>query len=164
MDTCAREIGMTDPRCSAERVVEVARRWIGTPYVHQASCRSVGTDCLGLIRGVWRELLGGEPGALPAYSPDWGEDAGAEYVLEAAHRHLVPLPVGARVPGSVLVFRMQRAAVAKHLGILGTGGPGLTLIHAYSGRAVVEHAFGEAWARRVAGAFAFPAPRQTRGE
>lgn len=155
---------MTDPRCSAEHVVAVARSWIGTPYVHQASCRSVGTDCLGLIRGVWRELLGGEPGTLPAYSPDWGEDTGAEFVLEAAQRHLVALPVGSCLPGSVLVFRMQRRAVAKHLGILGGGEPELTLIHAYSGRAVVEHAFGEAWARRVAGAFAFPAPGRMRGE
>jgi NlpC/P60 family putative phage cell wall peptidase len=33
----------------------------------------VGCDCLGLIRGVWREIYGDEPEAIPAYSPDWAE-------------------------------------------------------------------------------------------
>ena len=47
-------------------VVAHARAWIGTPYEHQASCRGSGTDCLGLLRGLWRELLGAEPETPPA--------------------------------------------------------------------------------------------------
>ena len=31
------------------RVVATARAWIGTPYVHQASVRGAGCDCLGLL-------------------------------------------------------------------------------------------------------------------
>ena len=46
-------------------VVAEARRWIGTPYVHQASSFQAGCDCLGLIRGVWRHLYGAEPERLP---------------------------------------------------------------------------------------------------
>ena len=46
----------SSPASGGERVVELARSWIGTPYVHQASVRGVGCDCLGLLRGVWREL------------------------------------------------------------------------------------------------------------
>jgi cell wall-associated NlpC family hydrolase len=42
----------------------------GTPYVHQASARGAGTDCLGLLRGEWREVLGREPEHVPAYSMD----------------------------------------------------------------------------------------------
>jgi len=42
-------------------IVTEARRWIGTPYHHRASLRGVGTDCLGLIRGVWRALYDSEP-------------------------------------------------------------------------------------------------------
>ncbi len=34
------------------REVELARLWLGTPYVHQASTRGAGADCLGLIRGI----------------------------------------------------------------------------------------------------------------
>ena len=48
---------------SGETVVRAARGWIGTPYHHQASVKGVGTDCLGLVRGVWRELYGCERGA-----------------------------------------------------------------------------------------------------
>ena len=46
-----------------------ARGWIGTPYRHQASLKGVGCDCLGLVRGVWREVMGEEPEAPPAYRP-----------------------------------------------------------------------------------------------
>ena len=39
-------------------VVAHARAWIGTPYHHQASHIGVGTDCLGLIRGVKGVVIG----------------------------------------------------------------------------------------------------------
>ena len=57
----------------AWQVVGAARGWIGTPYVHQASVRGAGCDCLGLLRGVWREVIGAEPETPPAYTPDWAE-------------------------------------------------------------------------------------------
>ena len=66
-----------------DRVVEAARGWLGTPYVHQASTKGSGADCLGLIRGVWREIHGAEPEEPPAYTADWAECGGAE-VLQAA--------------------------------------------------------------------------------
>ena len=47
-------------------VVATARGWLGTPYLHQASCRGAGCDCLGLLRGLWRALAGAEPAARPA--------------------------------------------------------------------------------------------------
>ena len=46
-------------------VVAAARQFLGTPYRHQASIVGVGCDCLGLLRGVWRVLYGGEPEAMP---------------------------------------------------------------------------------------------------
>ena len=56
------------------RAVAAARLWLGTPYVHQASARGAGSDCLGLVRGVWRALYGAEPERPPAYSAGvrWG--------------------------------------------------------------------------------------------
>ncbi|MGA8997361.1 MAG: peptidase P60, partial [Pseudolabrys sp.] len=39
-------------------IVAETRRWIGTPYRHQASLIGVGCDCLGLVRGVWRAVVG----------------------------------------------------------------------------------------------------------
>ena len=138
-------------------VVAAARGWIGTPYVHQASCRGAGTDCLGLVRGVWREVLGREPEGPPAYTRDWSEVAGEEALWAAARRRLRVVPAGrAMRPGEVLLFRMRSGSVAKHLGILSAGGATPRFIHAYSGRGVVECALSRPWARRVVARFDFP--------
>ena len=154
---------MTADRCSGARhavqgrIVAEARRWIGTPYVHQASRLGAGADCLGLVRGVWRELVGAEPEAPGPYSADWAEAGGEERLMAAAARHLTRLPVGQAGPGDVLLFRMRDGAAAKHLGILTSpklrGG---RMIHAYSGHAVTESTLTEAWARRLVATFRFP--------
>lgn len=137
-------------------VVSVARDWIGTPYVHQSSVRGAGTDCLGLLRGVWREVLGGEPEKVPAYSMDWSEPQGEERLWAAAMRHLEAKPLEAVAVGDVLLFRMRAGAVAKHLGIQGRVGSESSFIHAYSGHGVIESALTAPWARRVVARFAFP--------
>jgi NlpC/P60 family putative phage cell wall peptidase len=138
-------------------IVELARAWIGTPYRHQASCRGAGTDCLGLLRGLWRELLGAEPEAVPAYTPDWSEPMRSEDLLAGAGRHMLRVAWDARRPGDALVLRMRDGSVAKHVGILARAPEGFeTFIHAYSGHGVVESPLTPAWARRVAAVFRFP--------
>ncbi|SFU81255.1 putative phage cell wall peptidase, NlpC/P60 family [Aliiroseovarius crassostreae] len=139
-----------------ERALQEARRWIGTPYQHQSSCAGGGTDCLGLIRGVWRAVLGREPVEVPAYTQDWSEPSGQEALWEDASRYLIEKTPDQAVPGDVLLFRMRQGAVAKHLGILGAVSPHKTFIHAYSGHGVVESPLSAPWARRVVAAFAFP--------
>lgn len=140
--------------------VAIARGWVGTPYVHQAAARGAGADCLGLIRGVWRELYGQEPEAVPAYTPDWSEPGGEERLWAAALRHLEPRAPGLPFePGEVVLFRMLDSGVAKHLGLIGMGGdPGkpVTFIHAYSGHGVIESPLSAPWGRRIAARFAFP--------
>ncbi|MEX0969566.1 MAG: peptidase [Paracoccaceae bacterium] len=132
----------------------IARGWLGTPYQHQASCKGAGADCLGLLRGVWRALYGAEPMVLPAYTPDWGECDGRETLLNGARKLLPSAGPELRI-GDVLVLRMRSMGAAKHLAILGQTTPA-TMIHAYSGRGVVESSLTPAWARRIAGHFRFP--------
>lgn len=139
-----------------EAVVAEARRWIGTPYVHQASCLGGGTDCLGLIRGVWRGLYGAEPESVPAYTNDWSEAHGKEVLWQAAMRNLVAKCSRDEALGDVLLFRMKAGAVAKHLGIVGERGREPTVIHAYGGHAVVESPLSAPWRRRIVARFAFP--------
>lgn len=139
------------PRRAA--VVAEARAWLGTPYVHQASCRGAGADCLGLVRGIWRAVIGREPETMPAYTPDWGEAGGREVLLAAALRWLVPVPAAAAGPGDVLLFRMRDGGVAKHLGVQVSA---LAFVHAYSGQGVVESPLSGPWARRVVARFGFP--------
>jgi NlpC/P60 family putative phage cell wall peptidase len=136
----------------AEIVAEAAS-WIGTPYQHQASLKGAGCDCLGLVRGVWRELYGSEPETAPPYTPDWAETGGGEQLLEAARRHLVERPADAAKPGDVMVFRIMAGLPAKHCGIHSAPG---RVIHAYWGHSVTETRLGVWWRRRIAGVFAFP--------
>ena len=139
------------------RAVTAARAWIGTPYMHQAARRGVGADCLGLIRGVWEEVVGGVPEALPAYTSDWAEPSGEEVLMAAAERHLVlrrPGEPGA--VGDVLLFRMRERGIAKHLGIAAETGGRPTFVHAYSRHAVVESALTAPWARRIAARYGWP--------
>ncbi|MBB3994687.1 NlpC/P60 family putative phage cell wall peptidase [Sulfitobacter undariae] len=137
-------------------IIAAARGWIGTPYVHQAGIRGAGSDCLGLVRGVWREVYGAEPEAIPAYSMDWSEPQGEELLWAAALRHLKPKSVGQASTGDVLLFRMRDGAVAKHLGILSSAGCGARFIHAYSRRGVVESPLSAPWQRRIVACFEFP--------
>jgi NlpC/P60 family putative phage cell wall peptidase len=145
---------MTDT--TRDAVVRAARGWIGTPYLHQASCKAAGTDCLGLLRGVWREVLGAEPETPPAYSMDWSEPARIEALWQAAQRHLVRKDNADEAPGDVVLFRMRDGAVAKHLGIAGRIGAEASFIHAYSGHAVVESPLSLPWRRRIVARFTFP--------
>lgn len=137
-----------------ERIVAAALGWVGTPYVHQAACRGAGCDCLGLVRGVWTEVVGAAPARVPAYSADWSEPAGEERLWRAARDLLVP--VDEARPGSVLLFRMRARAVAKHLGIMVAGGADPRFVHAYSGHGVTVSRLTPPWARKVVARFDFP--------
>lgn len=141
------------PHATRERVIALARNWIGTPYHHQASVRGVGTDCLGLVRGIWRELYGRDAERPPPYSRDWAEASGRETMLEAATRHLIAIPPEAADAGDVVVFRLREGVVAKHAAILSGS---TTIIHAIEGAPVSEVPLSPWWRRRIAAAFAFP--------
>lgn len=134
-------------------IIAAARSWIGTPYRHQASLRGVGCDCLGLIRGVWRMVMGHEPEHPGAYRPDWAEAGGTERLLAAAGRHLIVADGPA--PGRVLIFRWRDGLPAKHCAIA-TGDA--RMIHAHDGACVAEVALSSWWRRHLAASFSFPPP------
>lgn len=144
----------------AENALAEARLWIGTPYRHQCATRGAGTDCLGLLRGVWRALYGAEPEEVPPYTRDWAEPSGEEILMRAALRHLRVKPLADAAPGDVLFFRMREGSVAKHLGIQslagGQAGARASFIHAYTGHGVIESPLSAPWERRIAARFAFP--------
>ncbi len=155
----------TLPAPVREDIVAKTKDWLGTPYVHQASAKGAGADCLGLVRGLYRELYGYEPEAPPAYTPNWNERAfarrqarggngqEAEPLLAAAARNLVLVTSAKPGLGDVLVFRVVLSGPAKHCGIVSAPG---RFIHAYAGRSVVESSLNRWWRARIAGVFSFP--------
>jgi NlpC/P60 family putative phage cell wall peptidase len=132
---------------------EIARRWLGTPYRHQASLKGVGCDCLGLVRGVYAEACGRPAEEPPPYSRDWAEAARRETMIEAAARHLTAIPLEQIKPGDVLIFRLRSGAMAKHSAIMSSQ---TRMIHAIEGAPVCEVHISPWWRRRIAAAFRFP--------
>lgn len=134
-------------------IISVARSWIGTPYHHQASRKGVGCDCLGLVRGVWRELKGAEPEALPPYTPDWAEAQRAETLLSGARRHAREIRAADARAGDILIFRLRSGAMAKHMAILVSSD---TMVHAIENAPASEVHLGSWWRRHAVCAFEFP--------
>ena len=134
-------------------LVKTAREWLGTPYQHQVSVKGVGTDCLGLLRGIWRTHYGDEPLEVPPYTPEWNELSGEETLLQAAQQALEEIPIGDAQFGDVLLFRMGMGSPAKHCAIISAPE---RIIHAYWGHCVVETRLVPWWRRRIAAAFQFP--------
>jgi len=135
------------------RVIAIARSWLGTPYHDQASLRGVGCDCLGLARGVWREVVGPEPFPIPPYSRDWGETGPREVLADGARRMMTEVEPAAAGPGALVLFRMKPRAIAKHVGILTSAD---TFLHAYERLGVIEEPLTPSWRRRIAFVFLFP--------
>ena len=131
----------------------IVRSWLGTPYLHHASLKHVGCDCLGLVRGVWRERFGTEPETPPAYSPDWAEAGLQETLAQAGRRHLIEVPLHVFEEGDVLLFRWKPHLPAKHAGFATSRN---SMIHAQEGAVVSEVALNEWWLSRISFAFRFP--------
>lgn len=143
-----------NPVKTSSRILNAAADWIGTPYRHQASLKGVGCDCLGLVRGIWRELYKEEPEEPGPYAPDWAERSGTERLAEAALRHFgPPIARDEMREGDVLLFRFRPEVAAKHLGILAGEG---RFIHAYEQAGVISSALVPSWARRIAAVHRFP--------
>lgn len=139
-----------------DAVVAEAWAWLGTPYRHQASLKGVGCDCLGLVRGVWRAVVGPEPEAPPPYTRDWAEAGAGDALRAAALRHMAAVDADAALPGDVLLFRWRPGVPAKHLGILVAPG---RFLHAQEHAAVAPAPLKGWWRGHLAGAFRFPDPR-----
>ena len=136
-----------------DRVIAAARLWLGTPYHDQASLKGIGCDCLGLARGVWRDVVGDEPFPMPPYSRDWGETGPREVLAEGARSMMIEVPSAEAGPGALVLFRMRPGAIAKHVGIITAPD---RFIHAYERLGVVEEPLTPAWHRRIAFVFLFP--------
>ena len=121
--------------------------------MHQASLKGVGCDCLGLLRGLWRELHGEEPEEIPPYSLDWAEATGSETLYMALKRHILEIGIGRLAPGDIALFRMTRHGPAKHCGIVSNRDGTPMLIHARQNKRVSEEPFSAFWRSKLAFAF-----------
>ena len=133
------------------QVAEAALAWVGTPYVTGAALRGCGADCVGLVRGLYRETTGRELPPPPGWRRDWASGPGRPLV-DAARRHLEPIPLEEARPGDVIGFRMGRLGRLAHCGVLVEGG---RVVHAVEGVGVIVARLAP-WRGRLAFAARFP--------
>lgn len=148
---------MASHSCADNRraVLMEAQRWIGTPYRHQSRTCGVGTDCLGLIIGIWSALYGYQPDIPSDYAIDWavGCSAGDDPLHAAATHHCRTIAVAQAMPGDLLTMRWMANQPSRHLAIVGLNE---TIIHAYERHGVIVSTLVPFWRRRISGAFVFP--------
>jgi len=134
-------------------LVEAALAWRGTPYRHQASLNGIGCDCLGLVRGIWRDVYGAEPETMPAYPRLVRDRAGAQALLAAACRHFRRVEGLAPEAGMLGLFRLGTRLPVRHCGVFVAPDH---FIHAQEHLGVIVVPFDTDWRRRLVQLHAFP--------
>lgn len=136
-----------------QQIVDAAQRWLGTPFVHQASQCHYGCDCLGLIRGIWREVIGQEPCDIPHYDVGRLCDRQARLLETQLDCWFFSCAFDFECAGSVIGFSLGQGKGMNHLGIL-TGQS--MMIHAHCRHGVIEGFVNHPWQSRVVAQYHFP--------
>jgi NlpC/P60 family putative phage cell wall peptidase len=135
-----------------ETVLAEARRWLGTPFLHQGRLLGVGVDCAGVATEIARAL------ELPTCDvTDYGRQPDGRTLERLCDEHMDRVPLGVPVQlGDVLLMRLARDP--QHLAIVAgvEDGRASAVVHAYAeiGK-VVEHGLDARWRRRIVRAYRF---------
>lgn len=132
-------------------IVREARRWVGTPYQHQAGLQGVGCDCASLVISVGRAL-----NLMPDWTPErfapyagYGRAPNPRQMREAISAFFDPVAEGDQQVGDIAWIFWARG-LPMHMALLGEFEGRQTLIHAYAAAdRVVEHGFTTEWLLRV---------------
>lgn len=139
-------------------IIEAARSFLGTPFVHQARQRGVGVDCVGLLMEAGRAC------GLPVKDfTRYSRQPNPRVFLHHFRENFHEIPVGDASPGDALAFwwRSSRkfGRLPQHAGLIvdRMGAPaGAGLLHSFtdSGK-VLEVDLAEPWVSRIHSAWAF---------
>lgn len=98
---------MTTPDIRSAIVAE-ARRWLKTPWHHEARVCGVGVDCGQLLIGVYSAVGLVEEFDVPAYPADWHLHRDETRFLDQLLEHADP--VDQPLPGDICMFQYGRHA------------------------------------------------------
>lgn len=136
-----------------KQIVDIARRWVDTPFHHQARLEGVGVDCVGLVIGVAREI-----GAVaPSFDiTGYGRVPDGVQLRRHLDEHMVPLEHADMAPGDVVLVAFD--SHPQHVGIVGDYlHGGLSIIHASGAHGrVLETRLLFTKAMRFVAAYRFP--------
>lgn len=134
----------------ASEVVQEARSWLGTPYVHQGRQKGAGVDCVGLMIGIARELRLYPSEALDALPTDYAKRPDGKMMRALLARYMTR--VWPPEPGDWLHLA-QIGQLPTHVGLVATE---RSMIHAFSEAGeVVEDPLRPAHVRVSKGAYRY---------
>ena len=130
-----------------QKVVEVARSLINTPYQHQGRKPQIAIDCIGLVI-VTAHIL-----KLFDYDyTNYSRDPDGQ-LLQIVEQHCQQLPE--LTEGALAVFKLS--AIPHHVGIISKFRGNWGLIHAYQNTGKVrEHEFIKWWQDKLVGVYGLP--------
>jgi cell wall-associated NlpC family hydrolase len=139
---------------SREAVVDRARDWIGTRFLHQGRTHN-GVDCVGLIWGVAQEL-----GYSPVIPDNYPAAPSGSNVSTNADKYLIkPQRQGFEniIPGDVLLFWIIQRGTPQHFAFAANHYGRPSIIHSFqrAGK-VCEHNTMSFWADRYMATYCFP--------
>lgn len=140
-------------RMDRQVYVDEARRWIGLPWQHQASLKGVACDCVGLIRGVYKEVTGITIPVVANYPATWHLFKSEPWLYNECCLNLDEIPIEEAGKGDVFIFKYKKRFPAHHIALFTGEG---TIIHSYLevGKVVESH-YTDEWKRMTCNAFRF---------
>lgn len=91
-----------------QRVIDVARGWIRTPFHDVAGIKGVGVDCAHFLAGVFIEAGLVEPFKIDPYSPQFMLHRSDELFMETVLRFAHAVEPEAVQPGDVVLYKIGR--------------------------------------------------------
>lgn len=133
-----------------EMIVAEAREWEGTPFVHQGRVKKIGTDCVGLIIGIAKNL------SLSQFDiRNYSMRPDPVMMRRLLDTNMQRIGFHELLPADVIYFRVS---VAQHLALVTEISPLMKIIHAYSrdvAMRCLEQPLGTFWTKRIEGCYRF---------
>jgi cell wall-associated NlpC family hydrolase len=128
-----------DEDAARDRIDELAREWVGTPFHDHARLKGVGTDCAQILLAIFEEAGFIPPTDVGHYSPQWflhqKEERYLSWMKKFAHE-IAPDRVR---HGDVVLYKIGHVFAHGAI-VIKPGWP--HIIHAHAGGKVVRRAFG----------------------
>lgn len=132
----------------AENIVEEARSWKGTPFIHQGRLKGKGVDCAGFIGEVARDA-----GVLNVNIPhDYRPQEDGTAMMRLLSEHLDFIPTEDVRPGDVLALcdeALHDKDIPRHLAFVTEVRAGTIFIIHAAREGVVEHRTNMRWRERI---------------
>lgn len=140
-----------------QQIADEARTWVGTPYQHQQSLKGIAVDCIGLIRGVARNVGLDDPfssGNAREYE-GYSRMPNAMLLIQACDEFMNRIKQSEATLGDVLLFNFIDRGIGdpQHFGLVSQTYPVQYMIHSLAPFRVVEHVIDGNWRKRIIGAY-----------